>query len=585
MTPQKAEARRHLLTVSLEDYYQVGAFNTLIQRRQWYRFENRLEQGTMRALALLDEYGVQATFFVLGWIAEIIPELVRHVADRGHEIASRGFYHRGIRTMTPAEFKEDLARSREALERAAQRRILGYRVADKWFEQDDLWALDVLTSEGYEYDSSIAPIFRRYAAEPWRRFVHSHHFGDRVLWEYPITSTEVLGNMIPVSGGNYLRQFPHWFVSRALAQWDRQFTSPMVLYFHTWELDPDQPKISAASWLAHVRQYRHLDQMESILRYYLSQYRLTGIADYMGLSTLPLTPAGRLSDTASRTPLSPVAQEIRTPAERSELTPVTVVVPCYNEESILPYLANTLASVKARLGSKYDLRFIFVDDRSTDYTWPALHRTFGRMPNTSILRHQDNRGVAAAIMTGMSAAQTEIVCSIDCDCTYDPHELARMIPLLEGADLVTASPYHPEGVVRNVPGWRLFLSRRLSALYRMVLGRRIHTWTSCFRVYRRSSAVSLQLTRDGFLGIAETIAMMVLRGARVVEHPATLEVRILGRSKMKVAKTIAGHLRLITRLVSMRAFGRPVPTVQLEQLPQPDDGSERVHSSITHSGT
>ncbi len=552
MTTQILPPARHLLTIGLEDYYQVGAFDALIHPEQWYRFEDRLERSTRRTLDLLDEFGLRATFFVLGWTAEKLPDLVREVAERGHEIACRGYYHRGIRTMAPAEFREDVLRARDTLERAAGTRVLGYRVANGWFDRSDLWALDVLASEGFEYDSSLAPFGRQYAAEPWRRFVHSHHFGDRVLWEFPISTAQLLGQMIPVAGGNYLRQLPHWFVAGAIARWDRQFTAPLVFYFHTWELDPGQPRISAAPWLARLRHYRHLDRMEQLLRYYFARYRMTGVAEHLGLSTaLARTPS--VSDPAARKPAVPAP--ILVPEDRQRI-PVTVVIPCYNEELVLPYLANTLARVQGVLGDRYELRFTFVDDRSTDTTWPALHQVFGDAANVTILRHERNQGVAAAIMTGLDHATTEIVCSMDCDCTYDPHLLGEMIPLLDEAELVTASPYHPQGAVRNVPEWRLLLSRQLSRLYRLVLGRKLHTWTSCFRVYRRSSAVGLRLTRSGFLGVAETMAILVLRGSRVVEYPATLDVRILGRSKMKIFRTVLGHLRLLAGLAVRRLAGR-----------------------------
>ena len=575
------DPKRHLLTIGLEDYYQVGAFNTLIQRGQWYRFENRLERSTLRTLALLDEYGIRATFFVLGWIAEIAPELVRQVAERGHEIASRGYYHRSVRGMTPSEFREDLVRAREALERASGTRVLGFRMADGWFERSDLWALDVLAAEGYEYDSSIAPLGRRFAAEPWRRFIHSHHFAERILWEYPISAASVLGHMIPVAGGNYLRQLPHWFVSSEIARWDRLFTAPLVFYFHTWELDPEQPKISAASWHARVRQYRNLDRMEARLRYYMDRCRMTGIADHLGLSTAPLRTPGRISNPARSAPvpiLSAAAPPVIRPGER---TPVSVVIPCYNEELILPYLSNTLASVEARLGDTYDFHFIFVDDRSSDNTWPALTTIFGSRPNVTILHHEQNQGVAGAIMTGMAAATTEIVCSIDCDCTYDPHELGSMIPLLADADLVTASPYHPRGTVRNVPAWRLFLSRRLSATYRLVLGRTLYTWTSCFRVYRRSATAGLRLTRSGFLGVAEVVALLVLGGSRIVEYPATLEVRMLGRSKMKILHTIFGHLGLLADLAVKRFRGRKDRTPAAPESATAFPATKRDASVIT----
>ena len=559
----------HILTVALEDYFHVGAFNRLIQRGQWYRFERRLQQSTERTLDLLDEYGVHATFFVLGWVADQVPELVRQVADRGHEIASKGYYHRNIQQLTPGEFRDDLARSREAIEHAGGQRVVGYRVADRWFRPSDLWALDVLAEQGYEYDSSIGPILRSYAAEPWRRFAHLHRYGDRTLWELPISTADVMGFLIPIAGGNYFRQLPHALIRRGVSHWTRTFSAPFVMYFHTWELDPDQPKIQSAPWTARVRQYRNLRLMPEYLRYYLSRYRFTSAADYIGVSNMALARTEGVSPLpAAPTPprmlrarssgpapviagavAGAVAPQLPVSATR---TPVTVVIPCYNEELILPYLANTLASVEEQL-SQFDLTFVFVDDHSTDNTWPALHRIFGERANCVMVRHAHNRGVAAGIITGIRKASTEIVCSMDCDCTYDPHELARMIPLLsDGVDLVTASPYHPKGAVLNVPRWRLALSKTLSRMYRVVLHQRLATYTSCFRVYRRDALVSVHIEHPGFLGVAEMIGKLDLTGSTIVEFPTTLAVRMIGRSKMKVLRTIAGHVKLLMELLLLR---------------------------------
>jgi hypothetical protein len=339
------------------------------------------------------------------------------------------------------------------------------------------------------------------------------------------------------------------------------YQSPLVMYFHTWEMDPDQPRISAASLASRVRHYRNLSRVPDILRDYLREYRFTGIADHLGLPSVAPAPRDRTrlrSPTATRPPSIRVTTEDAAPRARPQ--PVTVVVPCYNEEGTLPYLANTLQSVEAEFSARYDLRFLFVDDCSTDGTWAALQRVFGKRANCSLLRHPRNRGVAAAICTGIAAAETEVVCSIDCDCTYDPHELARMIPLLEeDVDLVVASPYHPDGGVRNVPQWRLFLSRSASFLYRRILRQKLHTYTSCFRVYRRSTVAALELRHQGFLGVAEIVGRLDLTGGRIVEHPTTLEVRMLGRSKMKVARTVLGHLRLLFELLRLRLLGDRAP--------------------------
>jgi glycosyltransferase involved in cell wall biosynthesis len=261
------------------------------------------------------------------------------------------------------------------------------------------------------------------------------------------------------------------------------------------------------------------------------------------------------------------------PATRPESLPVTLVVPCYNEEQSLRYLSNTLESVVRKLGDQYSLQVLFVDDCSTDGTWSVLRNIFGSDPRCRFIRHERNRGVAAAIQTGIANATTDVVCSIDCDCTYDPHELVGMIPLLtDDVDLVTASPYHPRGGVRNVPEWRLFLSRSLSGMYRVILHQKLATYTSCFRVYRRRALLPLRLDRPGFLGIAEMVGKLDLSGSKIVEYPTVLQVRLLGRSKMKVLRTIVGHLGVLASLIRLRLSGR---TAGRMTQPQLHDSSSR----------
>lgn len=541
-----AVSDRVLLTVGVEDYYQVGSFQGLIPPEHWYRFEARIARNTEKTLDLLDAYGVKATFFVLGWVADAMPEVVRGIVGRGHEVASSGYCHKTIRQMGRSELRDDLRRSREALERASGRRVLGHRVPH-FLRPADLWALDVMAEEGYAYDSSVRPQLRRFAAEPWRRTIHRHVSGGRVLWEIPPSAPSLCGLSLPLSGGNYFRQLPHTLVKPLVRRWQRREDAPFVMYFHVWELDPEQPKLNTGSFLTRVRHYRNLDKMEWVLEDYFRTCRVSGIADYLGLETGP----------AEAPEEAPVRTRTLTAPQASPRTSVTLVVPCYNEERSLEYLSNTLRSVAVSLKLRYELSFLFVDDGSRDGTWELLNRLFGTRPGCRLLRHETNRGVAAAILTGLQAARTEVVCSIDCDCTYDPHGLAEMIPrLTDGVDLVTASPYHPSGKVLNVPAWRLSLSRGASFLYRRVLRQKLSTYTSCFRVYRRSAVAGLRLREGGFLGVAEILARLDLAGATVVEHPATLEVRLLGQSKMKVLRSVLGHLRLLARLASRRLLGR-----------------------------
>lgn len=567
MRPDRASSagRRHLLTVAVEDYYQSGVLQRIVPSDHWNRLETRVEAHTRAALDLLDEFDVKATFFVLGWIADEMPEVVRAIASRGHEVASRGYVHRSLEAVSPGEFRQEIARTREAIERASGQRVVGHRVAMGSLGLDQLWALDVLAEEGFAYDSSLYPRMRSIAHEPFRRFPHVHRHGALEIHEFPLSTWGGNHFLLPVAGGNYFRQFPRRVMERAVSHWDRHYEAPFNMYFNVWELDPDLPRISAVGPLSRVRQYRNLGKMNHILRYYFERYRFGGIAQYLGLhdpgdpppvpepERIELRPAPAPSDTWS------LADDPR--------QPVTVVIPCFNEEPTLVYLDKSLDALRVELADDYQLRFVFVDDCSTDGTWACLEQLFGGRSDCRLVHHERNRGVAAAILTGIRAADTEIVCSIDCDCTYDPCQLARLLPMLEDdVAMVTASPYHRDGGVMNVPGWRLMLSRGLSRLYRMVLHHQLATYTSCFRVYRRSALVDVHPRDGGFLGVAETLGILDLRGEKVVECPAVLASRMFGVSKMKTLATIAGHLRLLARLARHRAFSSP-PGSAGPQLP------------------
>lgn len=217
----------------------------------------------------------------------------------------------------------------------------------------------------------------------------------------------------------------------------------------------------------------------------------------------------------------------------------------FNEEENVCYLLDQLRSARDRLRETYRIHVVLVDDGSTDRTWQVLRSACEGEEDLRLLRHDKNRGISAAIMTGIRAAETDIVCSMDSDCSYDPRVLRQMVPLLDGAAMVTASPYHPDGRAVGVPAWRLFLSRNLSRLYSRALGERLHTWTSCFRVYDRSAVADLELDHGGFLGIAELAIRLMRSGKRIVEYPTALGTRIFGASKMKSLRAIRGHLRLL----------------------------------------
>ena len=189
-----------------------------------------------------------------------------------------------------------------------------------------------------------------------------------------------------------------------------------------------------------------------------------------------------------------------------------------------------------------------------------MSEMFGGHRDVQLIQHPTNRGIAAAIQAGIEHARSEIVASLDADCTYDPLQLLPLVRLLsEGVDLVVASPYHPEGKVVGVPAWRLALSKFASRLYRVVLRNKLHTYTSCVRVYRRSSVVDLPLSNGGFVGIVELVWQLDRRGGIIAECPAVLSVRRTGQSKMRVARTALAHARMLGIAAWLRLFGPRLP--------------------------
>jgi glycosyltransferase involved in cell wall biosynthesis len=248
------------------------------------------------------------------------------------------------------------------------------------------------------------------------------------------------------------------------------------------------------------------------------------------------------------------------PIPGAGVTPVTVVVPCYNEEEGLPYLAERLDALALELGEMVPLSIILVDDGSTDATWEVMQRCFGADPAVTCLRHDRNRGIAAASLTGILAARDEAVAVIDSDCTYDPILIKDMLPLFTpDVAVITASPYHALGGVSGVPKWRIFLSHGASRSYRLLFRNKIATYTSCFRLYRRSAVTALSLRHSGFIGVTEKLALLDREGGRILEVPALLETRRFGQSKLKVTRAILGHLGLMSEIAVARLTRQWVP--------------------------
>ena len=268
------------LTVDVEDYYHVSAFESVVRFADWERFESRVEKNTDTVLALFDEQHVKATFFVLGWVAERYPQLVRRIVVEEHEVACHGYRHRRIYTMTPQEFRHDTRKAKQLIEAAAGTAVLGYRAASYSITSQSLWALEILAEEGFQYDSSIFPIRHDlYGIPHHQRFFHRiHGNGSQSLAEFPLSTVRLAGVNLPVAGGGYLRLFPYFVTHLAMRRLNHLERQPAVVYFHPWELDPDQPRIQAR-WKSRFRHYTNMHRMEAKIRTLLSNFSFAPIRE------------------------------------------------------------------------------------------------------------------------------------------------------------------------------------------------------------------------------------------------------------------------------------------------------------------
>jgi polysaccharide deacetylase family protein (PEP-CTERM system associated) len=267
-------------TVDVEDYYQVSAFEKHIHRDHWDHWESRVEANTRRMLQLLDRHEVNATFFVLGWVAERYPRLVREIHDRGHEVGSHGYWHRLVYELSPAEFREDLRRSRNALEDAVGAPVTAHRAASFSITSQSLWALEILVEEGFSVDSSIFPIHHdRYGIPRAEPRLHRLPTPAGELWEFPPSVARMARVNLPVSGGGYFRLFPLLWTHYCLRRINHRERQPFMFYVHPWEIDPHQPRVPAQSRLSRFRHYVGLAKNEGKLDRLLGGFRFGRLRD------------------------------------------------------------------------------------------------------------------------------------------------------------------------------------------------------------------------------------------------------------------------------------------------------------------
>ena len=278
------------MTVDVEDYFHVSAFEGCVPRSAWDRLESRVERNTNRLLDLFAQRNVRATFFILGWVAERFPSLVRRIADGGHELASHGFAHRLIYNQSPEEFRADLRRSRAVISSAVGRRIDGYRAPSFSITPRSLWAFDIIREEGFRYDASVFPIRHdRYGLPSSPRHFHTVGQDGQTLWECPGSTVRLAGMNLPVAGGGYFRLLPYAWTRWGMSRLNRLEAKPAVFYLHPWEIDPEQPRLSG-SRLSRYRHYTNLDQTERRLIQLMSDFRFAPLGELLGL-----TPAAQRS--------------------------------------------------------------------------------------------------------------------------------------------------------------------------------------------------------------------------------------------------------------------------------------------------
>jgi len=279
--PGGAARMVNAMTVDVEDYFQVSAFDNVVSRDAWAGMESRVVANTGRLLDLFDEFDVRSTFFVLGWVAERHPALVRAIVARGHELASHGYAHRLVYSQTPAEFREDVRRAKGLLEDAGGVAVHGYRAPSFSVTSRSLWALDVLLEEEYRYDASIFPIRHdRYGIPDAPRWPHAIERPAGRVYEVPGSTVRLGGTNLPVAGGGYFRILPYAWTRFGISRVNRTERQPVVFYLHPWEIDADQPRLSAGA-LSRFRHYRNLHKTESRLRRLMRDFTFAPVASVL----------------------------------------------------------------------------------------------------------------------------------------------------------------------------------------------------------------------------------------------------------------------------------------------------------------
>lgn len=270
------------MTVDVEDFFQVSAFESIISPEQWQEYQPRVDHNTRRLLDLFAEKGVKSTFFVLGWVAERYPELIKEIHKQGHEVASHGYAHRRATEQTPEVFRQDVQRSRDHLEDLLAEKLSGYRAPSFSIGYDSEWAFEVLADLGFKYSSSTYPVKHDlYGTPDWPRFAYTRPEG---IVEIPIPTLKIMGKQIPIGGGGYFRLYPYKVTEKLVKKYLKDEKQPYSFYFHPWEIDADQPRLKHAPLKSRFRHYVNLHRTEGKLIRLLEDFSWSTMRDVYGVA-------------------------------------------------------------------------------------------------------------------------------------------------------------------------------------------------------------------------------------------------------------------------------------------------------------
>ena len=281
-----AQSLQNAMSVDVEDYFQVSAFERYVPREDWEKIPCRVEANVDRILQLFADQGVSATFFTLGWMAERYPQMLKRIVEQGHEVASHGWSHVRVTQQNREQFREDVVRTKGMLEDVGGQAVLGYRAASYSIGEKNLWALEVLNETGHRYSSSIFPIRHDlYGMPDAPRFAFTPH--DDHFIEFPVTTVRLGGRNLPCAGGGWFRLVPYPLMRQAMRRVNKHDGEAVIFYFHPWEIDPEQPRMPGLDAKTRFRHYLNLKRTEKRLQRLLADFRWGTMA-----SLLPAGDAG-----------------------------------------------------------------------------------------------------------------------------------------------------------------------------------------------------------------------------------------------------------------------------------------------------